>query len=225
MSPLTESWGRDVLRPDCFWLLRPRGQFSVAIIYDGGWMRTLALIVFAALFAVSGAAAFEIGGYRSGMTLEEVRSVSQSRGDRLIGPRDGAMDHHQAYELRNADGASSPIHFCDGKFATLSAVVPQGLKGFAILTADLVAAHGNPIVSTINAPADVQLDLHGITLSWTFGNYEWAHLQVSTVADGAPEVSYLVSDRRAWCGAVVRPAAAYRIGAVALWCAVPFGAG
>lgn len=161
-------------------------------------MRILAIIVFAAFLAVSGAAAFEIGGYRSGMTLEEVRSASQSRGDRLVGPITGSTGRDQLYDLRNSRGASSSIRFCDGKLATLSTVVPQGLKGFATLTADLVAAHGNPIVSTTNAPADVQPDVHGITLSWVFGNNEGAHLVVSAVADGAPDVNYLVADD-AWC--------------------------
>ena len=162
-------------------------------------MHILAVIAAAAAFlSVSGAAAFDIGGYRSGMTMEEVRSVSQSRGDRLIGPKTGSTDREQLYDLRNALGASSPISFCDGKLAALSATVPQGVKGLALLTADLVAAHGNPVVSTTNPPADVQLDVHSVTLSWVFGNNEGAHLTVSGGADGAVDVNYLVADD-AWC--------------------------
>lgn len=174
------------------------GRLGGTFIDAGQCMRILAIFAVATFFAVSGAGAFDIGGYRSGMTIEEVRSVSRSRGDHLIGPKTGSNDRNQLYDIRNALGASSPINFCGGKLATLSAVVPEGMKGFALLASDLIATHGNPVVSTMNIPPDMHLDAHNVTLSWVFGNNEGAHLVVAGTADGPPYVNYLVDDD-AWC--------------------------
>ena len=121
------------------------------------------LVALAGFLAASSAGAFEVEGFRTGMSKDEVVSTAEKRAT-----------------LRNIDentvvatdpsGSYLSFNFCKGSLAAIQQGFPATLKHVSLLTAEFNKRYGKPFSIDSGSRADPSGEIHEMGIWWKAGS-------------------------------------------------------
>ena len=130
----------------------------------------IAVAIAAMLLLAKVATAFEVDGYRAGMTVGEVRQVAEGRGLIWVSLQDSGQ-----FAAFDSDELVSRFWFCSQKLYLYSAIIPGGVSAFTRIIERETTAHGRGQYAVENTDGSGGA-VGGISISW---KVIWGTLQVS----------------------------------------------
>jgi hypothetical protein len=139
-----------------------------------------------ALFVSAGhSAAFEIGGFKSGMSSAEARAAAIELGWTIVavappmGPKVPA-----ARTSFNMTNGKTSLEFCDDRLASVRTVVPDGFEGMVSVIADLIDQYGEPQTNAYSLEV-AQSDASSLSFTWKLEDGE--RREILYTKDGSAE--------------------------------------
>jgi hypothetical protein len=129
------------------------------------------------LLAASHASAFNVDGFHTGMTLEEVRKITEKYG--VLQRMDKDM-----YLANNPLRTYTSFNFCKTKLVSLQQDQPANFKQLSLLIAKFNKLHGQPFSVKAGSGPDPTGEINEIRIGWRVGSeYVSVYYKGSTQAE------------------------------------------